>query len=176
METTERYERMINTGLRIGQHVGPGGKHLLNTLAQALDGPASALQCFPGAPNRYWGAKCDPAEVEAFKEKSHGIFKVAHSVFILNIAEDPDSRSGKMTRHSLVNQLEWCERAGFHALVFHPGSVKDHDRSSADIARVILKVQLNWTLIAKHHFPQGLFAPTQSVAPVVILYGAGVKH
>ncbi len=63
MTSQERQQKMLNTGLRIGKHFGPGGKFALSTLEQAIDAPASAMQLFAGNPQRYWGSKVPDEDI-----------------------------------------------------------------------------------------------------------------
>lgn len=129
-DRTERHNRLSRTGLRIGRHV-EGGKMLMNGLAEILDAPATAMQLFAGNPHRYWGSQTSDADRDAFIAASDGIFKIVHANYLTNIGLPPEDRGGKMTRHSLVNLLEWCDRHAIDQLVFHPGSAKDESKEQA---------------------------------------------
>jgi deoxyribonuclease-4 len=123
---------LASMNLRIGSHCGPGGKLCLASLEQALDQGATALQMFAGNPQRYWPSSSTSDEIFAeYKTKGAGVYSMIHSVYILNACEKPDQRNARMTRHSLVKQLVWAERAGCKSLVFHPGSAKENDRGDA---------------------------------------------
>ncbi len=112
MNVSERHIKMNDTGLRIGQHFGPGGKYLLESLERALDVPASAMQIFAGNPHRYWGSKTDEDVAATWREYSSHMYKVVHANYLTNIGERPDVRGAKMTRHSLVNLLDICRASG----------------------------------------------------------------
>lgn len=128
---TPRHSKMNRTGLRIGRHYSPGGKLVVETARAALTEAASAIQLFPGNPQRYWGSNTTDEDRDTFLALTEHLHKVVHSVYITNIAENPTERGWRMTQHSLVNQLEWAERHGCQQLVFHPGSPKKANRDDA---------------------------------------------
>lgn len=134
VDNIERRNKLVRTGLRVGAHFAPGGKHCLQSLAQAIDAPATAMQLFAGNPHRYWSNNVAEEDREAFIEGTRNMYVMVHSVYITNLGENPDGQFGRnhaMTQHSLVNQLEWADWMGCDAFVFHPGSAKDADMKDA---------------------------------------------
>lgn len=124
-------EQLMASGLRIGKHV-EGGKKAIVGLEEALSHGATALQMFAGSPQRYWPTASIPPETLAeFRERGSALYKMIHSVYILNACENPEERNYRMTYHSLVKQLAWAEKAGCESLVFHPGSAKENPRDDA---------------------------------------------
>jgi endonuclease IV len=130
-----RRDKLVSSGLRIGAHFGPGGKHCLSALAQALEAPATAMQIFGGGPKGYWCSNVAPEDVETFRDtvQAARMYVAVHAVYITNIAAHPDldGRSRAMTMHCISNHMLWANRMGANSVVLHSGSAKTNDKEES---------------------------------------------
>ena len=119
----------------LGAHVSSaGGVHLAPE--RARDVGAVCLQLFTKQPSRWAEPRIVPEVAEGFAEQKEkwGIrFAAVHDSYLINLASPKDALRERSAR-SFRAELERCELLGVDALVTHPGSATDGDRS-AGIAR-----------------------------------------
>jgi deoxyribonuclease IV len=127
-------ERTIVAVPRLGAHLSAAGG-----VSRAIDAAGAlrcrALQVFLRAPGRWAAAPLTAAETERAlaspgREAVGGAI-LAHAPYLLNLASD----SEPLRRRSiavLVEELQRAGRLGIDAVVLHPGSARDGDRSAAE--------------------------------------------
>src|SRR4051812_14326751 len=88
---------------------------------------AECAQLFVGAPQRWFGAKYEDADLAEFRRLAAELGigpNVVHALYLVNLAApDPELRTRSI--NALVNQMHWCEKLGIMGLVVHVGSRKN---------------------------------------------------
>lgn len=94
---------------------------------------ADVIQVFTGQPQRWAERPLPEEEAAAFRARraEDGIrFVAAHDSYLINLAS-PDPTLLRRSRDAFRAELERCIRLGADALVTHPGSATDGDRTAA---------------------------------------------
>ncbi len=123
-----------------GAHVSAAGS-VLETFSRAEELSAETFQFFLRSP-RVWGWKgVSNKLVEEFRRR-RSLFcgpVAVHAPYLLNLAS-PDGDLRKRSVEVLVQELEFCNRAGVDFYVFHPGSATRADRREA-LRNVLLSLE-----------------------------------
>jgi len=106
---------------------------------------AECAQLFVGAPQRWFGAKYEDADLAEFRRLAAELGigpNVVHALYLVNLAApDPELRTRSI--NALVNQMHWCEKLGIMGLVVHVGSRKNvvpHQEALDAVAEGIEKI------------------------------------
>jgi len=133
-----------------GAHVSSaGGLHNALMTAQKLG--INTIQIHPSPPQRWNTTPFAEGIEKEFNRirKESGVEKVFfHAIYLINMASADDQKF-QAARTSLVNYLDLSVRVGGDGVIFHVGSLKDHDDEADGYDRVVSG--LNWILERAPH-------------------------
>lgn len=112
--------------LKIGSHVGMGGKEMmLGSVKEALSYGANTFMLYTGAPQNTKRKEISELKIpEAWalmKENGIGEF-VVHAPYIINLANTIKPETYEIAVEFLAKELERTEAMGSKVMVLHPGS------------------------------------------------------
>lgn len=120
-----------------GAHMSIAGG-VSNSIDRAAQVGCRALQIFTKNSNQWRAAKLDPEQIERFRKKARELQiepVAAHDSYLINLAA-PERDLYEKSLAAFIDEVERAEALKIPYLVFHPGSRKKDDESTA-IKRVI---------------------------------------
>jgi len=84
----------------------------------------TTYQVILGDPQRYWPRRESGTEVLECRKLMAGHVVVCHAPFLINFADDVESKSWKFSLNSIKSHSNLCKELGINRMVIHSGSDK----------------------------------------------------